>query len=169
MLAKALERWRPVVIHGGVPLASSIKEDLTREHLIAEFKSNPECKLFIGNPAACAESISLHMVCHHAVYLDRSFNCAHYLQSLDRIHRLGLAADVRTNYYVMVASDTVDEVVHHRLTQKMSNMRRVVESGLPGEIPGYWGEDLGDEEITDFDMVEDHIRRLFELGAGEAR
>ena len=30
-----------------------------------------------------------------AIYLDKSFNAAHYLQSEDRIHRLGLPKDAR--------------------------------------------------------------------------
>ena len=31
---------------------------------------------------------------NHAIYLDRTFNAGHFLQSQDRIHRLGLGDDV---------------------------------------------------------------------------
>jgi hypothetical protein len=31
----------------------------------------------------------LHKVCQNAIYVDRTFNAAHFLQSEDRIHRLG--------------------------------------------------------------------------------
>lgn len=161
MLADLLKDLSPAVVHGGVPLSSSDSDDATREQLIATFKNTPQCKVLIANPAACAESISLHKVCHHAIYLDRSFNCAHYLQSLDRIHRLGLEPTEKTNYYLMLASHTIDEVVHLRLKDKMKKMRRVVENDLPGQIPGYWTEDLGDEEQMDFKLVEQHIRSLF--------
>ena len=41
-----------------------------------------------SNPASTAESISLHEVCNHALYLDRNYNAAQFLQSQDRMHRL---------------------------------------------------------------------------------
>lgn len=161
MLADLLKDFIPVVVHGEIPLSSSDEEEISREHLIARFKKSPDSKLLIANPAACSESISLHKACHHAIYLDRSFNCAHYLQSLDRIHRLGLEPGQKTHYYLILASHTIDEIVHNRLKSKIEKMRSVLESDLPGKIPGYWSEDLGEEERVDFGFVEDHIRQFF--------
>ena len=89
-----------------MPLSTTDEEEVSREHLISEFKNTHRCMVLIANPAACAESISLHKVCHHAIYLDRSFNCAHYLQSLDRIHRLGLEQEEKTYYYLILALQT---------------------------------------------------------------
>jgi len=119
MVTDLLKDLSPAVVHGGVPLSSSDVEEVSRERLISKFKNTPQCKILIANPAACAESISLHKICHHAIYLDRSFNCAHYLQSLDRIHRLGLERSERTYYYLILSSHTIDEVVHLRLKEKM--------------------------------------------------
>jgi SNF2 family DNA or RNA helicase len=161
MVADLLKELFPVIVHGDIPLSSSDVEEVSRERLISKFKNNPKCKALIANPAACSESISLHRVCHHAIYLDRSFNCAHYLQSLDRIHRLGLEPSQETHYHLILASNTIDEVVHNRLKLKIKKMRSVLESDLPGTIPGYWSEDLGDEESIDFDLVEEHIRKFF--------
>jgi SNF2 family DNA or RNA helicase len=150
-----LRELNPVVIHGAVPYLSVDEDEFSREELIRSFRNDPECRVLIANPAACAESISLHTVCHHAVYLDRSFNCAHYLQSLDRIHRLGLPKETTTSYYLLIAT------VHARLKDKLKNMRSVIEGDLPGQMPGYWSDDLGDEENVDDAQVEEHIRRLF--------
>lgn len=160
MLEKQLADLGPALIHGAVPYAASDEDELTREQLLERFKTDPGCSVLIANPAACAESISLHAVCHDAIYFDRSFNCAHYLQSLDRIHRLGLSKDQDTNYYLAVAPGTIDDVVDDRLTCKMRDMKTVVEGALPGSVPGYWGEDLGDAEETDLDLVENHIRAV---------
>ncbi len=132
----------------------------TTEKLISKFKNDTSTQVLIANPAACAESISLHTVCHAAIYLDRTFNCAHYLQSLDRIHRLGLKAEDSTTYYILVSANTIDEVVHDRLIEKMQRLRDVVEGDLPGEVSGYWGDDLGSEEERDFDLVEEHLKQL---------
>lgn len=169
MLAEELRDLDPVVIYGEIPLLSTDADEFGREDLIARFKEHNDCKVLIANPAACAESISLHMVCHHAVYLDRSFNCAHYLQSLDRIHRLGLPNGVTTTYHLLLSKNSIDEVVHERLKAKQRNMRSVVEGDLPGRIPGYWSEDLGDEEIVDLTMVERHIRDLLSSRARKSK
>lgn len=162
MVANHLEDLLPVVIHGGIPATSSSSEELDRARLIHKFKTDPNVRVLVANPAACAESISLHKECHHAIYLDRSFNCAHFLQSLDRIHRLGLGPDDETSYYVFLANQSIDETVNLRLREKMQNMRKVLESALPGELPGYWSEDLGEEEERDFELVEKHIRTFVE-------
>ncbi|MEX2163310.1 MAG: SNF2-related protein [Sulfuricaulis sp.] len=160
MLANQVNDLSPVVVHGGVPVTALAEEDFSREVLISKFRDDRSCKVLIANPAACAESISLHSVCHHAIYLDRSFNCAHYLQSLDRIHRLGLSEKQETYYYLLQSRDSIDEVVDSRLKKKMRTMKDVIEADLPGKIPGYWSEDLGDEEEMDLQMVEQHIKSL---------
>ena len=94
-------------------------------------------------------SLSIKGLILNAIYLDRSFNCAHYIQSLDRIHRLGLNPNDQISYHLLLARDSVDETVHSRLQEKMKNMTDVIESRFPGELPGYWSEDLGEEEDRD--------------------
>lgn len=143
-----------------LPFGLANEDDFSREFLISKFRDDPHAHVLIANPAACAESISLHKVCHHALYLDRSFNCAHYLQSLDRIHRLGLAENEHTFYYIFQSAGSIDEVIHARLREKMKRMREIIESDLPGRMPGYWSEDLGEDETVDLDLVEQHVREI---------
>jgi SNF2 family DNA or RNA helicase len=161
MLNKLLESYNPTIIHGGIPYNKTTDEiELSREKNIWKFKNDESCKILLANPAACAESISLHKVCHDAIYLDRSFNCAHYMQSMDRIHRIGLKKDDIIKYYIIKAKGTIDEVVDQRLKVKMKNMSQILEGELPTNYPGYWGNDLGDQEILDYDAVDEHIRNL---------
>lgn len=160
MLNNLLSQYNPVIIYGGIPYANEDEVDISREALIKKFKNETDCKILIANPAACAESISLHKVCHYAIYLDRSFNCAHYIQSMDRIHRLGLQEHDSTHYYLLMANSTIDEVVEQRLTQKIKNLNYILEGELPGIIPGYWNNDLGEEEDIDFNLVDNHIRQI---------
>ncbi len=157
MLSKLLSKYQPVAIHGSVPVTSNDDDDFSREARIHQFKTDPNCKIMLANPAACAESISLHDVCHHAIYLDRTFNCAHYLQSLDRIHRIGLPEDQVTSYYLLSSENTIDEIVNARLLEKIGNMRSILEDDLPGALPDYWINPLGDDESTDLELVEKHI------------
>ncbi len=77
-------------IHGGVEMGDSDEELETRKYKIKKFKDiNSDCMTLVANYASCAEGISLHKACHNAIYLDRSFQADQYLQSVDRICRLG--------------------------------------------------------------------------------
>ena len=77
------------VVFGGTPTEDGMDEE-SRESIIERFKTlNSGLDVLIANPAACAESVSLHKTCSNAIYYDLSYNCAQYLQSLDRIHRVG--------------------------------------------------------------------------------
>ncbi len=160
MLANELKDLNPVVIYGGVPYSSTDDEDFNREKLIEKFRFDKKCKVFIANPAACAESISLHKECHNAIYLDRSFNCAHYLQSLDRIHRLGLKKTDKTNYYLLLAEGTIDECVNDRLDEKIDNMNRVLEGDMPAISSGYWEDESFIESEKDDDIVTRHLNNV---------
>ena len=113
-------------IHGGVE-AGSEEEENTRERIVKEFHDNPNMFVLVANPAACSEGISLHTICHHAIYLDRNYNAAQYLQSMDRIHRLGLPPEVTTTIEIVHAPETIDDLVDSRLQDKIRRMQRVLE------------------------------------------
>ncbi len=104
----------------------SIEE--TREKIRNEFV-DPNSDLFVllANPAACAESISLHICCNNAIYYDLSYNCAQYLQSLDRIHRVGGSEKIEAYYYFLQYSNTIDSDILDNLTSKADRMRIIID------------------------------------------
>ncbi len=108
-------------IYGGVNSGDEDEED-TREWKIKQFHENDEKMVLVLNPSAASEAISLHKACQHAIYVDRSFNAAHYLQSEDRIHRLGLAPDQHPIVEIVECRGTIDEVIDQRLKLKVSTM-----------------------------------------------
>ena len=110
-----------VYIHGGVDTGDE-DDDETREGKIKLFHDDDNVMVMVANPAAASEGVSLHTVCHHAIYLDRTFNAAHYLQSEDRIHRLGLPPHQQTLIEILECTATVDETVRDRLGQKIGAM-----------------------------------------------
>lgn len=130
---------------------------LTREKIVKEFQ-HPNCpfKVIIANPFAVAESISLHKACHNAIYIERSFNAAHYVQSKDRIHRYGLKPGTATNYYFILSRDSVDETIDIRLTEKEKRMTEIMES-MPIPLFNNISENLGDEDIKA--LIRDYVRR----------
>lgn len=116
-------------IFGKTPIEqSSIADEKTREEIRDEFV-NPKSGLdiLIANPAACAESISLHKTCHHAIYYDLTYNCAQYLQSLDRIHRVGGSEKEEANYYFLQYENTIDQDILNNLRKKAEKMSRIID------------------------------------------
>lgn len=130
---------------------------LTREKIVKAYQ-HPNCpfKVIIANPFAVAESISLHKACHNAIYIERSFNAAHFIQSKDRIHRYGLRPGTITNYYYILSQGTVDETINTRLAEKECRMTEIMES-MPIPLFNNISEDLGDEDIKA--LIKDYVRR----------
>ena len=153
-LKRWLDDYQPAIVHGGVPSVASVPNaPLTREMELARFRNDDDCQVLLANPAAMSEGVSLHQVCHDAIYFERTFNAGQYLQSLDRIHRLGLRPDEETRVRVLITEQTIDQVINQRLADKVTRMshelndRRLVAMALPDE------EDVGlpldeDEDVT---------------------
>jgi hypothetical protein len=125
-IAQRLADLGAVYIHGGVD-AGEEDDDETREGKIKLFHDDPNVRVMVANPAAASEGVSLHRICHHALYLDRTFNAAHYLQSEDRIHRFGLPPDQKTTIEIVECMDSVDETVRMRLNLKIGAMAEALE------------------------------------------
>jgi SNF2 family DNA or RNA helicase len=101
-------RWSPVVIHGEVS-----NDD--RDRAVNAFRSDPNTRLLIANPAAAREGLTLTEA-NVAVYLDRTFNLVDYLQSQDRIHRI--SQEQACEIVLLIAGSTVDEFIDFSLEQK---------------------------------------------------
>lgn len=164
-LRERLSDLGAVTIHGSIDTGDELDPD-TREGRIRLFKTDPECQVMIANPAACGEGISLHKVCHDAIYLDRNFRAEHYLQSIDRIHRLGLKPNERTTVHILQARDTIDAVVDQRLEAKIDRMLQVLESHTISSV-AYDPEDVDDKTVDGLEL-EDSMSLLEHLRATDA-
>jgi SNF2 family DNA or RNA helicase len=135
-IADRLSDFGAVYIHGGVDTGDET-DDETREGKIKLFHDDPNTRVMVANPAAASEGVSLHRICHHAIYLDRTFNAAHYLQSEDRIHRFGLAKDQKTTIEIVECRGSIDETVRERLMYKIGKMAEALEDSSlhPDPIP----------------------------------
>lgn len=123
-LQQQLAALEPAVIYGGVP--TDEEDPRSRDRELARFKSDPKCLVLLANPAAMSEGVSLHHVCHDAVYVDRTFNAGQYLQSLDRIHRLGLPPETETRVTLLASEGTIDGRVHLRVTGKARRLSQML-------------------------------------------
>lgn len=100
---------------GLVRIDGSVSDPAERRQAVRRFQEDPAVSIFLGNPAAAGAGLTLHSA-RYAVYESLSNQAAHYLQSLDRIHRRGQNRDVR--YVTLLARGTVEEIEYARLRQK---------------------------------------------------
>jgi hypothetical protein len=97
------------------------------------------------------------------VYLDRTFNAGHFLQSQDRIHRLGLAEGTETQFTFLISDGSIDQVVDQRLREKVVALSilmddpGLVDVALPEEGDGHLSANAV-LETTDRDVLEAHLR-----------
>ena len=126
-LEKVLKRYKPLAVYGMIPRDDEQDKDDNRESRIEAFKTGSSNNVLIANPASLAESVSLHRACHHAIYLDRTFNGGHYLQSLERIHRIGMDPNIKTQYTIFMSEGTIDYDVDDRLEVKKKRMQRFLD------------------------------------------
>lgn len=138
----------------------------TRERIIDRFLTLNAPAVLVTNPASCSESISLHTSCHNAVYLDRTYDSAMFLQSIDRIHRLGLPANVDVRIHILQATlndkPTVDNLVHIALLRKENTMRQLLEGAelrpfnlAPDRLESAQGDDEDLSALLRFLLGED--------------
>jgi SNF2 family DNA or RNA helicase len=128
-----------------------------REIIISKFNNpdNHEFQVIIANPFAVSESISLHKGCHNAIYLERDYNCSNFLQSKDRIHRVGLAEDQITKYYYIISKNSIDGVIDKRLQIKIKRMEAIIDE----DIPLFSRIDNDDETDIIKALIADYVHR----------
>lgn len=135
-LSKSLERIgiKTKCVFGEVPLQD-------RQKIITDFKDE-KFKVLITNPHTLAESVSLHSICHNAVYFEYSYNLVHLLQSKDRIHRLGLPQNQYTQYYYLQThyqcvdgEFSLGEQIRIRLEEKEKVMLEAIDNNILESMP----------------------------------
>lgn len=128
-----------------------------REIVIGKFNdpNDFDFQVVIANPFSVSESISLHKGCHNAIYMERDYNCANFLQSKDRIHRVGLSNDIQTNYFYLISKDSIDSVINDKLDEKVKRMEKIIDEDIPLFVR------INDSDETDIikSLLDDYARR----------
>jgi SNF2 family DNA or RNA helicase len=151
-LTYELSDLNPVVIDGRSSTGDEFEKG-SRKNNIARFKTDKDCMVFIANPAAASEGISLHIdynkefLCGDAIYMDRNFNCSQYLQSIDRIHRIGCIGT--PNIYILKTTNSIDERVQDRINMKIDNLKELLDdiSLYPQNV----------DDIIDLSLIDNQI------------
>ena len=157
-LKRLLEPYEPALIYG----ASSQDE---RKSELKRFRTSNSCSVLLSNPQTLGEGVSLHKDCHDAIYLDRNYNAGLYLQSLDRIHRLGLDPNQETNVFILESIGSIDQRIAIRLQDKIQrlglylNDSGLVEVSLPNPDDDNIHEALLGLDELDLNDLYQHLKK----------
>ena len=108
-IVKRYNDFNPVRYDGTV---SDVSE---RREAVRKFQEDNKTYLFVANPAAAGAGLTLHRA-RFAIYESMSNQAAHYLQSLDRIHRRGQQQQVE--YLMLLCENSLEVQEYERLTNK---------------------------------------------------
>lgn len=111
-ISAIVERYKA---HGAMRYDGQVTDVDTRRETVRRFQEDDESMVLVANPAAAGAGLTLHRA-RFAVYESLSNQAAHYLQSLDRIHRRGQTRDVE--YLVLLCDKTLELQEYERLVTK---------------------------------------------------
>ena len=155
-LKKVLQPHNPALIFGKV-------DNQSRKTELMRFRTDPDCHVLLTNPQTLGEGVSLHHECHDAIYVDRIYNAGLYLQSVDRIHRLGLPKDQDTRIFILNSERSIDHRVSLSLATKIERMSHalndpgLVESAIPMELDEILPPELINLDKFDLDDLYAHL------------
>lgn len=121
-----------------------------RQSALKRFREK-DSMVLIANPATLAESISLHRTCQDAIFVNRNFNAAQYIQSKDRIHRINMPEGTKANYYFILNNGSVDLSVDEILKKKEERMLSI----LDAEDIEIGGSEMDDSNIMSLQDIEE--------------
>lgn len=82
---------------------------------VDKFQDLLEHKIMVANPSVASVGLTLTSA-NNAIYLDRNFKMDDYIQSQDRIHRIGQGK--KCNLYKILAKNTIDEYTDEIIEKK---------------------------------------------------
>lgn len=100
---------------GLVRVDGTVGDVAARREAVRAFQEDDATRIFLGNPAAAGAGITLHRA-HTAIYESISNQAAHWMQSLDRIHRRGQERECE--YLLLICRDTIEEAEFQRVRDK---------------------------------------------------
>ena len=100
---------------------------IDRGSVINDFQTNPQVKVLISNITVGGYAVTLTAACY-VIYFSLNFALTDWLQSQDRIHRVG---QTRTCVYIpLLCTNTIDTYIYQALEDKVDLSTSIVDPGL---------------------------------------
>ena len=113
--------------YGALRYDGQVTSTEERRDVILKFQEDATSMLLVANPAAAGAGLTLHKS-RTAIYESFSNQAAHYLQSLDRIHRRGQTREVE--YIVLLCEGSIEYQEYARLIEKESSAQELLRDAL---------------------------------------
>lgn len=112
---------------GALPFSGSVTT-ADRDKNLNLFQSNKKDspKILVAIPAAGGVGITL-TAAQTCVYIDRTWNAEHWLQSIDRLHRIGQTGTVRV---IILSGSKVDDLIGRNLKRKSDQMEKLLRGDI---------------------------------------
>jgi SWI/SNF-related matrix-associated actin-dependent regulator 1 of chromatin subfamily A len=117
-VSELCERYKDL---GTAPFSGEVSP-ADREVTIRGFQSGDSPSILVAVPAAGGVGITL-TAAQTAVYIEKTWNAEHWMQSVDRLHRIGQRGTVNI---ISLLSCKVDEIIHWNLRRKEQGQARVL-------------------------------------------
>jgi len=168
ILVQLLDEFNPIIINGTIAKNADEDPQDNREIRIEDFKNDKNPRVLIATASSIGESVSLHKnlkgetVCSDAIYLERNYNGAQFMQSMDRIHRIGMNPDIQVNYHFILGEHSIDQKVDKRLFEKWGDMTKALNDSFLDDLELEKGKKIISK--TDFEKDRDsfieHLREI---------
>lgn len=101
--------------------------DLERQQALSKFKNTDKFKYLIANPASAGHGLNLQY-CSNIIYYELDYNLENYLQSIDRINRIGQKNKMTVFY--LIAEATLEGFIFKKLKLKQDINKKIDVSEL---------------------------------------
>ena len=122
-IRELVERYKDL---GAAPFSGEVSA-ADREKTVRAFQTEDTPRILVAVPAAGGVGITL-TAAQTAVYIDKTWNAEHWMQSVDRIHRIGQRGTVNV---ISLLSCKVDEMIHWNLRRKEQGQAEVLGDNGP--------------------------------------
>lgn len=109
-----------------------------RAETVRAFQERSEPRVLVAVPAAGGVGITL-TAAQTAVYVDKTWNAEHWIQSVDRLHRIGQTGTVTV---ISLHASKIDRLIHANLRRKFK-----AQAGLLGDAAPSGGEYPSREQL----------------------
>lgn len=133
------ERYKDL---GSAPFSGEVSA-ADREKTVRAFQESEKPTILVAVPAAGGVGITL-TAAQTAVYVDKTWNAEHWMQSVDRIHRIGQRGTVSI---ISLLGCKVDEIIHWNLRRKEQRQAQVLGDYKSDEVSE--GRSITREELLE--------------------
>jgi len=137
------ERYKEL---GAAPFSGEVAA-AEREKTVRAFQESDSPRILVAVPAAGGVGITL-TAARTAVYIDKTWNAEHWMQSVDRLHRIGQRGTVNV---ISLLGCKVDEIIHWNLRKKEQGQARVL------------GDYASDAQMEDLGITREELLQALEV------